>query len=176
MSTTLDILVAERDSTAPTAFSAATEPAGLNGNRNDFRAWLSPDELTVVFASDSSGGEGGADLWTATLSAASASFSSPTNLSRVNGSSSDDSPTLSDDGLTLYFASDRSGGLGAKDVWTATRTSASSDFGTPLDVEVLSGKGLDADLALSHDRRELFLASTRGGGTPRLWRAIRECR
>ncbi len=38
-------------------------------------------------------------------------------------------PTISQDELILYFSSDRPGGIGGKDIWVATRESASKPFG-----------------------------------------------
>jgi hypothetical protein len=43
----------------------------------------------------------------------------PMNLgATVNGPAFDGGPTLSSDGLMLYFASDRSGGRGGSDLWS----------------------------------------------------------
>ncbi|MDR2084591.1 MAG: OmpA family protein [Bacteroidales bacterium] len=43
-------------------------------------------------------------------------------------------PTLTDDELTIVFASDRMGGLGGKDLYIATRESTNSDFETPINL------------------------------------------
>jgi Tol biopolymer transport system component len=45
-------------------------------------------------------------------------FGEPTNLGPpVNSSSRDREPSISADGLTLYFTSNRSGGHGSYDIW-----------------------------------------------------------
>jgi peptidoglycan-associated lipoprotein len=41
-------------------------------------------------------------------------------------------PSISSDELTLYFVSDRQGGLGGKDIWVAKRNNREEDFGIPV--------------------------------------------
>ncbi len=43
-------------------------------------------------------------------------------------------PSISADGLTLYFASDMPGGEGDMDLWKATRNSAKEPFGAPVNL------------------------------------------
>jgi len=43
-------------------------------------------------------------------------------------------PTLSSDELTIYFASDKAGGLGGKDIWMAKREKSSDPFGHPVNL------------------------------------------
>lgn len=40
-------------------------------------------------------------------------------------------PTLSNDELTIYFASDKTGGFGGRDIWMAKRESSTGAFGRP---------------------------------------------
>ena len=56
----------------------------------------------------------------------------PVNLSGLNSSDSDLSPFVSADGLSLYFATTRPGGLGGEDLWVARRSSTTNDFGAPV--------------------------------------------
>jgi peptidoglycan-associated lipoprotein len=43
-------------------------------------------------------------------------------------------PSISSDGLTLYFSSDMPGGFGEYDLWKATRKSTADDFGRPVNL------------------------------------------
>ncbi|MBE6335820.1 MAG: hypothetical protein E7066_03995 [Lentimicrobiaceae bacterium] len=43
-------------------------------------------------------------------------------------------PTLSSDELSIYFASERSNGMGGKDLWVATRESTTEKFGRPINL------------------------------------------
>lgn len=48
-------------------------------------------------------------------------------------------PTLSKDELTIYFSSDKKGGAGGNDIWTAQRTSKDGKFGEPVN----AGRGIN---------------------------------
>ena len=56
------------------------------------------------------------------------------NNSEVNTTSLDGCPIQSPDGLSLYIASNRSGGKGGLDIWVATRTSATAPWGAPTNL------------------------------------------
>lgn len=43
-------------------------------------------------------------------------------------------PSISDDGLTLYFVSNITGGFGGTDIWKMTRTTASDNWGEPINL------------------------------------------
>lgn len=67
---------------------------------------LTPDELTIVFTGlDLLGGQDGYDIWMATRPDKNSPFSNVTNLTEVNSSAWDFHPSVSPDGLTLYFSS-----------------------------------------------------------------------
>ncbi len=51
-------------------------------------------------------------------------WSAPENLAAVNSAANDQQPSLSSDGRTLLFASDRSGSIGGTDIWVSTRRSS----------------------------------------------------
>ena len=81
---------------------------------------LSSDGLMLLLYSDRPGGQGVHDLWMSTRKSTIDSFGEPVNLGpTVNTSDWEGGPALSSDGLTLFFASDRPGGQGGKDLWMA---------------------------------------------------------
>jgi WD40-like Beta Propeller Repeat len=53
------------------------------------------------------------------------------NNSELNTPSLDGCPIQSPDGLSLYIASNRPGGMGGLDIWVATRSSTSAGWGAP---------------------------------------------
>lgn len=62
-------------------------------------------------------------------------FGTPTNLGpAVNSSSNDAGPSISADGLTLYFSSNRSGGSGGYDLWFTTRATINDDWGPAVNL------------------------------------------
>ena len=62
-------------------------------------------------------------------------FGTPTNLGViVNSSARESRPTISSNGLELYFSSERPGGLGERDLWLAMRRTIDEAWGEPVNV------------------------------------------
>ena len=93
-------------------------------------------------------------------------WSEPVNLGPVvNAASTDNAPALSPDGLSLYFSSDRPGGLGNFDLWVSHRASHDSPWGTPVNVGLgVNSAGVESGPCLSPDGHLLFFQSNRPGG------------
>ena len=83
----------------------------------------------------------------------------------------EESPALTEDGSTIFFASDRSVSY---DIYTSVRNSPTAPFGTPTPVAEVNSSLRDSDVTVSRDGRELIFSSTRSGAT-RLYRAVRDC-
>ena len=109
------------------SFGAVANVTRLNSPFFDARATISHDGLEVIFNSNRATGSllGQVDLWSATRESTSGAWSTPTSLTALKTAASDYTPYLSADRETLYFASDRAGGLGAGDLWVSTRTKSS---------------------------------------------------
>jgi serine/threonine protein kinase/Tol biopolymer transport system component len=94
----------------------------------------------------------------------------------INTAGEDAAPYLSADGLTLWFFSDREGGLGSWDLWRATRAEQSKPFGPPenLGARINSDQN-DSAPWLSVDGLTLVFSSRRDGGmgSADLWRCER---
>ena len=89
----------------------------------DAHPTVSRDGMELLFYSNRPGGVGDTDLYVATRRSIHSSWSTPRNLGpTVNTPFRDNSPTISFDGSTLVFSSNRPGGLGASDLWMSTRT------------------------------------------------------
>jgi Tol biopolymer transport system component len=120
----LDIYVAEAEGDEKDVYGLPILVNELNTSQSDYQPVLRKDGLEIFFASARSGGSGGADLWTSTRDSVGDLWSPPVNLgSRVNSPQPDFHPTLSFDGTTLIFASDRLGGSPANgDLWMSSRS------------------------------------------------------
>ncbi len=81
---------------------------------------VSHDELVLVFSSERTGTgiPGARNMWYATRATTTSAFSAPVLLPDVNTDNNDGGADLSDDGCTLYFSSDRTGG--EIHIWVAT--------------------------------------------------------
>lgn len=89
----------------------------------DQHASVRKDGREIFIASNRAGGLGGFDLWTSTRRSVHDPWSEIVNVGAVlNTVSAEMQPSLSSDGRTLLFTSNRPGGLGAGDLWISTRT------------------------------------------------------
>jgi len=125
-------------------FTDARRVPGVNSSSAEWgNVEVSPDNLTLYFASERSGGYGGQDLYQATRTSVNDDWGNVMNLGAgVNTSSFEANPGVTADGTTMYFTSNRSGGEGGYDIYVATRTSPTEEFG---DVQNL-GPGVNSHL------------------------------
>ena len=99
----------------------------VNSSYDESAAAISSDGLTLIFNSERPGGEGGPDLWQSTRATTSDPWTTSENPGDlVNSDYYESGPSLSADGLTLYFTSDRLGGHGDRDLWQSTHVYATT--------------------------------------------------
>ena len=92
-------------------------------------------------------------------------WSSPINVGPpVNTEYNDTYAILSRDELTMYFTSDRPGGLGGDDLWFTTRASLDDLWTDPQNMSALNTSAADSLAVLSSDEHVMFFHSTRPGG------------
>jgi len=111
-------------STRPTTNDAWGEPVNLgptvNTSYNDRSPCISPNGLLLFFSSNRPGGFGDRDLYMTRRATIHDDWGMPVNLGPVvNTSAYDSFVTLLPDGSTLYFTSNRPGGVGGDDIWQA---------------------------------------------------------
>ncbi|MHC4175279.1 MAG: LamG-like jellyroll fold domain-containing protein [Planctomycetota bacterium] len=113
------------------------------------------------------GGYGNVDIWVATRATKDDPWGEPVNPGPlVNSSVRDQTPDISDDGLALYFSSDRPGGSGDRDIWVTTRTTTGDPWGEPVNLgPTVNGPGLDRGPSISADGLSLFFHASRSGGS-----------
>jgi hypothetical protein len=99
---------------------------------------LSENLLQIYFSSRREGGLGVGDIWYSERASVDDAWEPPTAVEELNSEQDETTVALAPDGLTIWISSDRDGGLGGTDVWAATRSSQSSNWG-PLElVEAIS--------------------------------------
>jgi WD40-like Beta Propeller Repeat len=94
-----------------------------------------------------------------------------------NSSASDNRPSVTRDGLTIFFDSDRAGSLGGPDLYYATRSSTSEPFGPAIHLQGLSSPAFDARPVISKDGSFITFSSGRSGSespAPDVWYATRD--
>ncbi|MGX7952060.1 hypothetical protein ACWPM1_05775 [Tsuneonella sp. HG249] len=90
----------------------------------------------------------------------------------VNAVGSNNRPSVTHDGRTIFFDSTRPGGRGEPDLWSATRSSNLVAFGAASPLTDLNSSGFDARPTISWDGTELFFSSNRAGSessAPDIW-------
>ncbi|HUG39110.1 MAG TPA: hypothetical protein VMM12_01430 [Longimicrobiales bacterium] len=106
------------------------------------------------------------------------SWSDPVPLAGINTDAAEQRAALSKRGLSLYFHSNRPGGLGANDLWVARRACFDCPWESPVNLgaRVNTAESNEAGPALSRDEHWLFFGSNRAGGHGRgdIWVSYRE--
>lgn len=104
-------------------------------------------------------------------------WSAPVNVGApLNSAFNDGYAVFTRDTLTVYFTSDRPGGKGGDDLWTAHRETVDSAWDAPVNLAVLNSAAADSLSVLSFREDTMFFASTRAGGCGMsdLWMAKRD--
>jgi hypothetical protein len=143
----------------------------VNSSYRESYPSVSADGLTLYFSDyfygpDRPGGVGGHDLWTATRTSHIDSWEEPTNMGAViNSPADEEAPTISHDGLTLIFSSERPGTRGFDDLWTCTRPTTQDPWSQPVNLgPVVNSNSYELNGELSSDGLVLFFESDRPGG------------
>jgi hypothetical protein len=149
------------------------EPANLGPNINtsidDTDVCISADGLSLYIESYRNGGNGRNDLWVANRAMTSDPWGELVNLgSTVNTSASDGAPSISADGLVLFFSdhpNPRSGGYGSTDIWMMRRSTTSEPWGEPTNLGPrVNSSSNDQGPNISSDGSTLYFFSRRSGG------------
>lgn len=123
---------------------------------------LAETGLELVFAISEA--DGNKHLYRMTRATLQDAWSMPERLAINVTGSNDQTPRLSANGKTLYFASNRPGGLGAADIYMATRQTPNDMFANVTPVAGVSDTGVDRWFTPCQNGRYVML-SIRGGET-----------
>jgi hypothetical protein len=156
---TEDLFVADKSEGEITEIQYLSEPASTGNNEGT--PTFSKDGSYTILARSHAGGSGGTDLYSANVNGS--NITNVQNLgSIVNSIYWDSQPSLSSDGKTLIFASDRpDGGKGKVDLWKSTKRS-NNTWGKPENLgNVINTEGNEYSPYLYEDDKEtiLFFAS-----------------
>ncbi len=136
----------------------------LNSPLNEGAQSVSADGRTMVFtACNRKDGIGRCDLYYSSKTGD--KWTPPMNMGKpVNTASYETQPSLSADGKTLYFASNRAGGFGDIDIYV-TSMDELNDWSVPVNLgEIINTKGRDWAPYIHPDNRTLYFASNEHTG------------
>jgi Tol biopolymer transport system component len=147
----------------------------INSQNHDMDPSLSKDGQELYFCSDRPNGHGNYDIWITTQQTSERNpkgyWGTPTNLGlNVNTSYSDHSPSISADGLVLFFCSSRPGGNGSSDLWMTTRPTTDDSWGEPVNLgATINSSASEDDPCISGDG--LWLLFNLPTGRDNIWQA-----
>ncbi len=160
---------ARQPTCAGATFQTSASIDALNTTERETYVRLAPDELTAYFARGNP-----ESLYVTTRPSTTAPFAMPMALVITgNGVLETTSPSLTADGLNLYFTSDRPGTLGSRDIWRATRAATSTNFGTITALTTLNSALNENDAFVVPDNSAVYFSSSRSG-VSRVYRAARQ--
>jgi beta-lactamase regulating signal transducer with metallopeptidase domain len=146
----------------------------VNSGHYEFGTCVSADGLELYFAAyQREGGFGELDLWVTTRETTDDDWGQPVNLGpTVNSSASESAPSLSNDGLTLFFSdhpiqvTPRPGGYGGTDIWVTTRATRGDPWGKPVNAGPTINSSANEDSpSISADGSILYFTSGQPGAT-----------
>jgi WD40-like Beta Propeller Repeat len=153
------------------AFDPPTLMAEINTTGTEASLRLSFDQLTAYFASSRPNGQGGLDLWTATRKKITDPFSAFTNVSVLNSPQVDTHPSITADGLTLIFESNRISPSAS--VLIGRRADTSSPFNPPDGVPSFGNFSVVTDPFVRSDGQILYIAAAPPNGDLDVFRAYK---
>jgi len=154
-----DLWVTRRTSTEDEWGPAVNLGPTINSSGHDWGPSISADGRELYFHSRR--GYVHYDIWLTRRASKNDPWQEPVNLVPiVNTTEHDVFPCISADGLSLYFASMRPGGLGGGDIWVTMRTTKDGVWGEPVNLgSVVNSASGEVGPAISADELTLFFSS-----------------
>lgn len=147
---------------------ASLLPPPLNSDGNEGAHCLSADGKTIYFtACYREDSKGGCDLYVSKLTAE--GWSTPENLGlTINTAHWETQPSISFDGKTLYFVSNRPGGFGGSDIWMSSKNEQ-NEWGKPENMgPYINSRKDEISPFIHYDDQTLYFASEGMAGMGRL--------
>jgi hypothetical protein len=140
--------------------------ASVNSKDDESGACLTPDGLTLYFASNRKGGKGGKDLYMS-KKLPNGEWGTAVNMGNdINSAGDEDNPTLSPDGKTLFYSTDGFESMGGSDIYRCQWSEVQQSWSRPENLGYPINSAMD-DLSFSVAASGKFgyLASARKGGS-----------
>jgi len=139
-------------------FSAPTLVPGLS-TLDALGPAISPGDLELIYTDVASASS---HLAYATRASVTAPWNDQGDILELLPSADDGFPTLTPDGLTMYFETNRDGQL---HIFSTTRQTLSASWSSPSVVAETTSDGDESDPSISADGHRLFFGSDRSGGS-----------
>ena len=125
---------------------------------------LTNDDMSMIFASDMEGGQGGKDLWMVTYDKREKTWSDPVNLGpKINTAGDDMFPFIAEDG-SLYYSSDGLLGMGGLDMYKATVVGTEKKWENPINLGYpMNSPQHDFGIVFEAENKGFFTSNRVGG-------------
>jgi len=163
----------------PMEFGRPVNVGEVNTGASETLGFITPDGLTLVFDSNREGTVGMEDIFVATRPDRSSSFGGAVPLpGGVNSPIAELQPTMTEDGLEIFFVRNAMNEWKHNEIYRAARASRSAPFGGASPVTELNVAGVaDAYPWISSDGLTIYFSSNRAGSSSDdIWHANREDR
>jgi WD40 repeat protein len=133
-----------------------------NKASNQNAATITNDESTLIFSSDRTGGTGGYDLYIC-KKLPNGKWGEPLNLSsNINSLYNENYPYLTDNGKTLYFASDGFNSMGGYDIFKSTLNEETNEWSSPTNIGYPINTPIDDyNICFTNDKKFAYVAAIR---------------
>jgi len=149
--------------TRPTIADPWGEAVNLGSTVNspnwEYGPSISADGLSLYLVSNRPGSYGDSDIWVATRETTKGDWGEPINLGpTINDAMYSQGPSISADGLVLFFESIRPGsGVGSCDLWMSRRATTDDTWGEPVNLgSPVNTPGGEKNPCISADGRTLY--------------------
>ncbi|MBI1371567.1 MAG: SUMF1/EgtB/PvdO family nonheme iron enzyme [Phycisphaera sp.] len=137
----------------------------VNSGGADLAPSVSADGLTLYFSSYRNAGTNGTDLYMCTRKSTDAPWGAAVNLSAINTSDNEAEPSISRDGLTLFFQADHLDPNKRGDLWQSSRPTTDAPWGKPVKLgDAVNTDAPEGAPMLTADGLTLLFKSIRPGG------------
>lgn len=133
-------------------------PSPINSPQEEWSPSVFDDDQGNEVLYFSSTRDGGQDIYE------SIAYGAPSKVASLSTQYSDARPNVSRNGREIVFDSDRPGGEGASDIWTATRGSTSASWNAPIPIPQVNSPAGESRASISWDGTMLVFGSSREGG------------
>lgn len=134
----------------------------VNSSGDEFSpSYVEENGVGVLYFSSNRAGDH--DIYRSTQQA-DGDFAAPQPVAGLNTSANEFRPNVRKDGREIVFDSDRAGGLGATDIYAATRAAVDEPWSAPVNLVAINSPAGESRPSLSWDGTTLLFGSGRPGG------------
>lgn len=143
-------------------FGPAVLVAELVARANNADPTFTPDLRELYFMSTRAGN---ADIWMSLRDSSDLPWGAPSRVVELSSAQTDETPSVSENGLTIWFSSERPATHAKKNLWVSTRATRQSPWSVPVELSELNSDAAELSPATGGGDSVLAFASDRVAGS-----------